>query len=133
LNQALTLAAEDHAIDMAKNNFFGHNGSNGSTLTSRIEFRCGKSYGSWGENIGSDFKVQGRNHALKTVQGLIIDDGVSNRGHRKNIFSDNFKYVGISSRVQGDKIITVIDFHSENLGVKNSNSNTSNTGMDIEY
>jgi hypothetical protein len=44
-------------------------------------------YGSTGENIGSDFAVQGRNHALKTVMGLIIDDGVSSRGHRKNIFS----------------------------------------------
>jgi hypothetical protein len=35
-----------------------------------------------GENIGGDFKIKGRNHALNTVKSLLIDDGVSNRGHR---------------------------------------------------
>lgn len=44
--------------------------------------------------------VKGRNHALQTVMGLIIDDGVMSRGHRKNIFSTDFKYIGIASRVQ---------------------------------
>ena len=110
------MAAEDHAIDMAKTGIFGHNSSDGRSFTARIEKRCGKAYGSSGENIGSDFKVQGRNHALQTVMGLIIDDGVKSRGHRKNIFSPDFRYVGIASRVQNDKIITVMDFHSTNLG-----------------
>lgn len=95
--------------------------------------RCGQAYGSSGENIGSEFKVEGRNHALQTVMGLIIDDGVSSRGHRKNIFSKDFKYVGISSRVQQDKIITVIDFHSENLPTKNGSSNNSNAGSNLQY
>jgi len=112
LNEGLTLAAQDHAIDMAQHNFFGHNSSNGASFTNRIEKRCAKAYGSSGENIGTDFKVEGRNHALQTVMGLIIDDGVSSRGHRKNIFSTDFKFVGCSSRVQGEKVITVIDFHS---------------------
>jgi hypothetical protein len=35
-----------------------------------------------GENIGGDFDIKGRNHALNTVKSLLIDDGVSNRGHR---------------------------------------------------
>jgi len=48
LNEGLTLAADDHVIDMAKNNFFGHNSSNGQTFSKRIEKRCGKAYGSSG-------------------------------------------------------------------------------------
>jgi len=42
------LAADDHAMDMAQNNFFGHTSSNGQNFTKRIEKRCGKAYGSSG-------------------------------------------------------------------------------------
>lgn len=118
---------------MAKTNIFGHNSSDGTSFSARITKRCGQAYGSSGENIGTDFKVQGRDHALQTVLGLIIDDGVSNRGHRKNIFSTDFKYVGIASRVQGDKIITVMDFHSSKLPTINGSGNNSNAGGSLAY
>ena len=110
------MTAKDHATDLAKNNIQGHVSSDGSTLTDRIERRCGKiQAGHWAENIGSDFQVEGRNNALKTVLGLIVDDGVANRGHRKNIFSKDYKYVGIHSKLQGDKVKTVMNFMSVNL------------------
>ena len=39
------------------------------------------------ELIGADFIAQGRNNAELTILGLIIDDGVPDRGHRKTIFN----------------------------------------------
>ena len=119
---------------MAKTGIFGHNSSDGRPFGDRITKRCGQAYGSSGENIGSDFKVNGRDHALKTVMGLIIDDGVKSRGHRKNIFSTDFKYVGISSKVQGDKVITVMDYHSsDKLGIASKQSNNSDVGGKLHY
>ena len=46
--------------------------------------------------------------------GLVIDDGVSDRGHRHSIFDKDFTYFGSASRIQGDKIITVINYLSKN-------------------
>jgi len=48
LNEGLCLAAEDHAIDMAKTGIFGHNSSNGASFSDRITKRCGQAYGSSG-------------------------------------------------------------------------------------
>lgn len=39
------------------------------------------------EIIGADFVLKDRNNAEMTVLGLIIDDGVTDRGHRKTIFN----------------------------------------------
>jgi uncharacterized protein YkwD len=62
--------------------------------------------------LGSDFDVNGRNHALQTIMGLIIDDGVENRGHRTNIFNPKYNYVGIYAVKVGDKLSTCMNFHS---------------------
>lgn len=83
LSHPLNVTAKDHALDMERNGVQGHRGSDGSTLTDRIDRRCEDfDGGAWAENIGSAFDIEGRNHALKTVMGLIIDDGVPSRGHR---------------------------------------------------
>ena len=50
--------------------------------------------------IGSDFSIQGRNTAQLTILSLIIDDGITDRGHRKTIFSDCYRYVGWWSGIQ---------------------------------
>ena len=45
---------------------------------------------------------------------------MASRGHRKAIFSKDYKYIGCSSRVTKEsKVITVINYHSENVKLKN--------------
>lgn len=53
------------------------------------------------EIIGADFNITGRNVPEMTILGLIIDDGVNDRGHRKTIFNPEYRYVGFSSVNQG--------------------------------
>ena len=42
------------------------------SFSDRIAKRCGKAYGSSGENLGSEFRIEGRNHALQTVMDLTL-------------------------------------------------------------
>jgi len=49
------------------------------------------------EIIGADFYIEDRNHAEMTVLGLIVDDGVADRGHRKTIFNPQYRYIGCKS------------------------------------
>jgi uncharacterized protein YkwD len=84
-------------------------------MSSRIEKYCHYNSGGIGENVAQEFPYQGRNHALETIVSLIIDDGVKDRGHRGSIFSKDFRYFGCASRRSSNKILTVIDYASENL------------------
>lgn len=87
------------------------------------------------ELIGADFHYEARNHAEMTILGLIIDDGVSDRGHRKTIFSPTYKYVGCKSEVQGEKVITVFNLTENKLALRNQSASGSsileNTGLSI--
>lgn len=70
------------------------------------------------EIIGADFLLADRNNAEMTVLGLIIDDGVPDRGHRKTIFNQEYRYIGCKSEVQGDKIISVFNLTENRLEIR---------------
>jgi len=86
----MSKAAEDMVRMQGATTQIGHNGRDGSTFAERIS-RYGRWDGSCSENI--DY---GNNKARRIVMALIIDDGVSNRGHRKSIFNPVFKRVGVA-------------------------------------
>jgi uncharacterized protein YkwD len=89
LHTGLSKASIEHVVDLAKNNktgiiflYLGHTGSDGSTTKQRIQKYNKYTTGGIGENVAQEFNYKGRDHALETIISLIIDDGVSNRGHR---------------------------------------------------
>jgi uncharacterized protein YkwD len=87
LHEGLNISARDHAVDLAQHGIFGHAGSDKSTFSERILRYCRKGQGAMAEIIGADFLIRDRNNPEMTILGLIIDDGVSDRGHRKTIFN----------------------------------------------
>jgi len=62
----------------------GHTGSDGSSMSGRLE-----RYGDWNGKIGENCDF-GNSTGRDIVISLIVDDGVSNRGHRNNLFSSDF-------------------------------------------
>ncbi len=88
--KGLTLAARDHARDQAITGAAGHAGSDNSTPIDRIS-----QYGKWDISAGENIDY-GNGDARRIVTSLLIDDGVTSRGHRINLLNGAFKFVGVS-------------------------------------
>jgi len=90
LSPGMSRAAADHVGDLGPRGSHGHFGSDGSSPTDRLE-RYGNLKVALAENLGFGEKT-GR----RMVIMLLIDDGVPQRGHRKNMFNPAFKVVGVA-------------------------------------
>lgn len=118
-SNGLYLAAKDHARDIGVNGLASHEGTDGSRMCDRIE-----KYGDWqisiAENIGFD-----DSKARDIVLNMIIDDGNASRGHRNNIFSIDFKSIGVACGPHRDyKHVSVINFavsYKDNDELQNGN------------
>ena len=89
LSKGMCAAAADHAADLGKNGTNGHTGTDGSSPFDRLS-RHGTWSGSAAENIAC-----GDGSARDYVIQLLIDDGVTDRGHRQNLCGPTYKVLGI--------------------------------------
>ncbi len=90
-SEGLTLAARDHVNDQSKTGRTGHQGSDSSNMRNRIE-----RYGKWEKRIAENIAYGGKT-AQQIVIYLLIDDGVRDRGHRKNFLNPDFRMVGVAT------------------------------------
>jgi len=89
-NKDLSMAARYHQQDQQKSGKTGHISSNGSTMKERVQ-RFGAFKIGIGENI-----AYGNTSARQIVVFLLIDDGVSNRGHRNMLLHPEMRLVGVA-------------------------------------
>ena len=89
-SEGITLAARDHVNDQAPRGLMNHRGTDGSMAWDRVT-----RYGEWKSKISENMTF-GPATPHDVIAALIIDDGIADRGHRKNIYDPEVKLVGIS-------------------------------------
>lgn len=103
--KGLTLATEDLLKDQQKYGGIGHIGRNGQTPQHRIE-----RFGEWDICSAEDI-TYGSFEARQIVIALLIDDGVPDRSHRKNILNPCFRFAGVAfGKHPGYQTMCVIDY-----------------------
>lgn len=89
-SSGLADAAAELVKEQSGNGGTGHNGKQSGGMRERIE-----RHGTWSGRIGENI-AYGPFDARLLVMQLIIDDGVPDRGHRKNHFSTAFGVAGVA-------------------------------------
>jgi uncharacterized protein YkwD len=84
-NSQLLHAARDHSIDMAKNNYFSHDGLDGTTASQRIK-AAGYHSAFVGENIGA---------GQPTVESVVAH-WMHSPDHCKNLMNPKFRNVAVA-------------------------------------
>ena len=104
-DEDLTKAARFHCNDTGPAGIMDHESSDGTSMGDRLR-RFVKNPRALGENI--DY---GNSTAEDIIVSLVIDDGVPNRGHLKNIMNPTYRHAGaaIGKHKQYDFMCT-IDF-----------------------
>lgn len=91
LSAGMSAGAADHVRDQGPRGGLGHDGRDRSTPASRIS-RYGRWFGLVSENIQYGRASTGQD----VIADLLIDDGVADRGHRRNALDPNVHVVGVS-------------------------------------
>ena len=88
-SRGLSSAAKAHVGDQ-RNGETGHTGSVGSQPWDRMN-----RYGTWQDKVAENISYGGYSTRGVVIQ-LIVDDGVPDRGHRMNMFSPEYRFVGVA-------------------------------------
>jgi len=103
-SEGLRAAAWEHVADQGPSGQTGHVGRSGSTFGDRI-----RRHGTPGALIGEVINYGPETPRMTVIQ-LVIDDGVPDRGHRKNIFNADFRVAGAAiGEHKGYGTMTVVD------------------------
>jgi uncharacterized protein YkwD len=126
-DSSLSNAAQDHADDIGPNGSCDHYGSDGSDTDGRIS-----KYLEWDVTISENLDF-GATTAEDVIISLIVDDGVSDRGHRANIFNTKVKFIGVGLADHAEySVCTVLDYCGGIKSYKNgSTSKGSNKIADM--
>ncbi len=89
-DKGLSYAARHHVKDQSKTGKTGHASSDKKSFRQRIEM-----FGDWHVRIAENI-AYGNITAKQIVIYLLIDDGIYNRGHRKNFLNKDFQKVGVA-------------------------------------
>ena len=104
-NEELGKAARDHTVDIGPKGLVQHESSDGTSVKERLK-RYGKIVTCYGENLSFHCET-----AIEVIMQMLIDDGVPNRGHRENLFNNDFRVCGIFSGDHKDfDTVTVCDY-----------------------
>jgi len=102
--EGLYKIAKDHVNTQGTTTATGHNRTDGRTWNTVIA--AAGTYSNAGENIS-----YGVNTARGIVIQLLVDDGISTLGHRKNMLSTTFDSAGVAfGEHKGYRCMCVIDF-----------------------
>ena len=82
-NCELKTAALNHSRDMANENFFGHQGSDGSSAGDRMS-AAGYRWSAWGENVAAGY------YSVSSV----MQGWIGSPGHCANLMNPNFSNLG---------------------------------------
>jgi hypothetical protein len=100
-NPNLIDAARTHSQWMIDNDVFDHTGAGGSDPGDRMT-AAGYSFDGtwgWGENLGWQGSFPSTPDTVATIpevhQGLFVDEGIADRGHRKAMMRDAYREVGV--------------------------------------